>query len=83
MGLGLDPPGAATLRRVVTGGLACVSYAVRLCRATAFWGTILLPPVIVGGLATDLATSAPVRLPALVALNVLCILLGRRYRPDE
>jgi len=83
MGLGLDPLEAAPLRRCVTGVFACISYATDLLRATAFWGTILLPFVILGGLVTDDPTSSPVHLALLVCLNVLCILLGRSYRPSE
>jgi len=83
MGLGLDTLGAGILQQVVTGGFACVSYVVEMFRATAFWGTILLPFVIVAGLLTDLATSAPVRMLVLVGLNVCCILLGRSYRPGD
>ncbi|MFC6758175.1 MULTISPECIES: hypothetical protein [Haloarcula] len=83
MGLGLDPLGAGALRRFVTGVVACVSYAAELLRASAFWGTIVLPLIIVAGLVTDLATSAPVRLPLLVVLNVVCLLLSRGYRPGD
>ncbi len=76
-------PGAATLRRCLTGVLACTSYAVTILRAAAFWATILLPFAIVAGLATDLAASAPTRFLALVGLNVLCVLLSRGYRPNR
>jgi len=82
MGPGLDPLEAAPLRRFATGVRVCISYAADVLRATAFWGTILLPFVIVGGLVTETPTSSPVRLALLVGLNVLCILLGRSYRPN-
>ena len=83
MGLGLDPLGSSALRRCATGVATCTSYIVELLRATAFWGTILLPLVIVGGLLTDTATSDPTQLALLVGLNVLCILFGRSYRPGD
>ena len=68
---------------LVIGVIDCVSYAVRMVRATAFWGTVLLPFVVLGGLLTDAVTSAPGRLALLVGLNGLCILLGRGYRPND
>jgi len=83
MGLGPDTLGTTVLRRFATRVLTCAGYAVELIRATAFWGTVFLPLVIVAGLVTDLVTSAPFGLGLLVALNVLCILLGRSYRPGE
>ncbi|WP_324664680.1 hypothetical protein [Haloarcula sediminis] len=83
MGPGPETPGAATLRRCVTGVLTYTSYVAEMLRAMAFWGTIFLPFAIVGGLATDLAASAPTRFLALVGLNVLCVLLGRGYRPSD
>jgi len=79
MGMGLGTLGAVVVRCctvIITG----VSYCVGLLRATAFWGTIILPLVIVGGLLTNIATSAPSGLAVLVGLNVLCIVLGRSYR---
>jgi len=79
----------ATLRRfaigaldVVIGVLDCIAYAARMIRATAFWGSILLPFVIVAGMVTDIATTAPLYLALLVGLNVVCLLLSRGYRPD-
>jgi len=68
---------------LVIGVIDCTAYAVRMIRATAFWGTILLPFVVLGGLLTDAATSAPGRLALVVALNVCCILIGRSYRPGD
>ena len=83
MDLGPGTLGAATLQRCVTGVLACTSYAAEILRATAFWGTILLPIAIVAGLAADLAVSAPTLFLALVGLNVLCVLVSRGYRPND
>jgi len=80
MGLGLDTLGAGTLRRLATGVVTFASYLADFLRATAFWGTIVLPLVIVAGLLT---TSAPARLALLVGLNVLCILIGRSHRPGD
>jgi|GEM_PF-2390593 hypothetical protein len=89
MDLGPGTLGAA-LRRctigvldLVVGVIDCITYAVRVLRATAFWGSIFLPFVVIGGLLTDAATAAPVRLALLVGLNGLCILLGRRHRPGD
>lgn len=61
--------------------VAAVRYALFAFRATAFWGTILLPFVIVGALATGLATAEPLLFAVLLGLNVLCIVVGRRYSP--
>jgi len=83
MGLGLDTLGAGTLRRAVSGVVACVGYAAELLRASAFWGTIVLPVVIAAALVTDIATAVAARLPVLVVLNIVCILLGRGYRPGD
>ena len=82
MGPGLDPR-AAPLRRCVSVALAYGRYLAGVIRATAFWGTVLLPLVIVASLATDLGGVAPGHFVVLVGLNVLCILLGREYRPGE
>ncbi|MDS0284580.1 hypothetical protein [Haloarcula onubensis] len=80
----------SVLRRCAVGALDVfiavfdgVAHAATYVRATAFWATILLPFVIVGGLLTEAAASAPTLFASLVGLNVLCILLGRSYRPSS
>jgi len=71
------------LRRVATGVLACSRFVVGLVRATALWAIMVLSLIIVEGLVTDLVTSAPVGLGLLIGPNVLCILVGRSYRPGD
>jgi hypothetical protein len=86
--MGMEPGTLATLSvRTCLYGLFRFAAAVRRCleflRATAFWGTILLPFVILGALVTDVATREPLLIVALLGLNVVCIGFGRRYRPGE
>lgn len=84
--MGTEPGSlAAQSLRICVYGLgqlvAAVRYVLAAVRATAFWGTILLPFVIVGSLVTGLATAEPPLFAVLLGLNVLCIVFGRRYSP--
>lgn len=83
MDQGLGTLGSVPIRRYVTVFFTAIRYAMDLLRATAFWGTILLPAIILCGLVTNMAASAPLGLALLVGLNVLCIVLGRSYRPGD
>jgi len=86
--MGTEPGRLASLSlRACVYSLSQVVAAVRCClgflRATAFWGAILLPVVIVGVLLDGLATSEPFAFTVLVGLHVICLVLGQRHRPNE
>jgi hypothetical protein len=86
--MGMEPGRLTSLSLcAVAYSVAQFAAAVRRClgvlRATAFWGTILLPFAVVGALLTDLATSDPFLFTVLLGANLLCIVLGQSYHPND
>ena len=73
--------------RAVAYGLGQLATAIRwllgAVRAVAFWGTILLPFLVVGALVSGLVRSDPVLFGLLVGFNVFCLLLSQRADNDS
>ena len=57
---------------------AAVRWCFGMARAGAFWGTVLLPFVTVGTLATE-----PPLFVVPLGVNLVCLVLGRQYRPNR
>ena len=51
-------------------------------RATAFWATAILPLVVFAGLALGLAGQYPDVLVAVLAINVVCAVVGHSHSPN-
>ncbi|MBX0295891.1 hypothetical protein [Haloarcula nitratireducens] len=68
----------STLRTV---GAVTVDACATLVRGVAFWATIPLPVLIASTLVTGFVASSPRSVVALVALNVVCAVVGRNHSP--
>lgn len=90
---GLSLPGSSPARRVartvnnarsrMPGLRTAASTAARPARAVAFWGAIALPFLNLGLLLRGLSTpSETFAFLALLAVNVLALLVGHPYRGD-
>jgi len=73
--------------RAVAYGLGQLATAIRwllgAVRAVAFWGTILLPFLVVGALVSGLARSDPSLFGLLFGLNVCCLVVSQRVGSDN
>jgi hypothetical protein len=63
---------ARTVQRLVTG-----------IKAVTFWSAALLPLVLVGALAAGIGTQRPNLFTALLAVNVVCAVVGHGYSPER
>lgn len=68
----------------VSGALSEYDALVRPIEAIGFWAAVAMPfvylPLLITGIDT---TSEGIALIALIALHVLALIVGRRYRPDR
>ncbi|MBV0925592.1 hypothetical protein KTS45_15405 [Halomicroarcula limicola] len=69
------------MRSLRTVGTVTAGVCTALVRGIAFWGTILLPVLIASTLVTGFVASSPRSVVALVALNVVCAVVGRNHSP--
>lgn len=51
-------------------------------RATAFWATAVLPLFVIAGLAAGVAGQYPFALAAVLAVNVVCAVVGHGHSPN-
>ena len=64
-------------------GTAWLDRAAAGVRATAFWSATALPLVIFAGLAVGSAGEYPLALAAVLALNVVCAVVGHGHSPNR
>lgn len=73
------PPVTDEQRRVIAWGDRLLDGV----RATAFWATATLPLLLLAGLATGVAGQYPFALAAVLAINVVCAVIGHGHSPER